>query len=58
MKKRMLSLIMLGFLSLISMQATPIINSDIPKQIEKNDVPPNSTEIVLQGRLDCNAGRF
>lgn len=52
----MLSLIMLGFLSLISMQATPIINSDIPKQIEKNDVPPNSTEIVLQGRLDCNAG--
>lgn len=54
----MLSLIMLGFLSLISMQATPIINSDIPKQIEKNDVPPNSTEIVLQGRLDCNAGRF
>lgn len=50
MKKRMLSLIMLGFLSLISMQATPIINSDIPKQIEKNDVPPITTTDVFHQR--------
>ena len=56
MKKSMLSLIMLGFLSLISMQATPIMYSDIPEQIEKNDVPPNCVEIVLHGGMVYGTG--
>lgn len=50
MKNRVLSLIMFGFLSIISMQAMPIMYSDIPEQQETFDVPPNSTEIELQGR--------
>ena len=47
---------MFGFLSIISMQAMPIMYSDIPEQQETFDVPPNSTEIELQGRLDYNVG--
>lgn len=47
MKNRVLSLIMFGFLSIISMQAMPIMYSDIPEQQETFDVPPNSTEIEL-----------
>ena len=56
MKNRVLSLIMFGFLSIISMQAMPIMYSDIPEQQETCDVPPNSTEIELKGDLMYGIG--
>lgn len=52
----MLSLIMLGLLSLISMQAMPIKKSDVPEQIETLDVPPNTTKIDLNGDLMYSIG--
>ncbi len=47
---------MFGFLSIISMQAMPIMYSDIPEQQETCDVPPNSTEIELKGDLMYGIG--
>ena len=56
MKTKLLSLIVLGFISLITMQAMSVAHQDIPNQIETKDVPPNMIEIYLYGDMVSNPG--
>ena len=51
MRTKCLLLIVSGLLSLVTMQAMPIAHHDIPEQIELLDIPPDMTEIILQGSL-------
>ncbi len=53
MKNKKLLLI-LGVFSLIMLQATLVSQNLNPTEIQKSDVPPGMTEIVLQGTLDLN----
>ena len=47
MRVKIITLFLLSFFSLVVTRAM---------SIDKTDVPPNSTEIVLNGNWDCNAG--
>ncbi len=55
MKKKFI-FIVLSVLSVMAMQAMPIVCEDLPEQIKKTVIPPNMTEIILQGTLDCIPG--
>jgi hypothetical protein len=53
MKTKWLILIVLSLISLVTIQAMTNMHHDIPEHIEISDIPPDMTEIVLQGTLDC-----
>lgn len=55
MKLKLLTLIIFGFCSMVAMNAMSYSDYDIPEQIETFDIPPNMTEIALQGTLDYGA---
>lgn len=55
MKLKLLTLIIFGFCNMVAMNAMSYSDYDIPEQIEISDIPPNSTEIVLCGKLDYGA---
>ena len=50
--KRKLFLIVLGFMSFMTMQAMSVMYNDIPKQIKKSEIPPNMTRIEMLGDFD------
>ena len=56
MKTNLLSLILLGLLNLISIQAMPMWHYDIPNQVVEKDLPSNEEIIELKGDLLLGAG--
>ena len=51
MRVKIITLFLLSFFSLCTMQALSKSNFDLPEQIEKSDIPPGMTEINMEGTL-------
>lgn len=51
MRIKTITLFLLSFFSLCTMQALSNSNGDLPEQIEKSDIPPGMTEINMEGTL-------